>query len=83
MKTVQLKNKNEIIGKRIFDMRYNAYFSQVEFAHKLQVCGLDIDTVTLLKIEKGKRYLLAVELPFFAKALNMPLDDFTKKLFEN
>ena len=83
MKSLELKNRNEIIGKRIFDLRYNAYFSQLEFAQKLQVCGLDIDAVTLLKIEKGRRYMLTAEIPYFAKALEMSVEDFTKFIFSD
>lgn len=83
MKSLELKNRNEIIGKKIFDLRYYAYFSQPEFAQKLQLCGLDIDTVTLLKIEKVRRYMLTAEIPYFAKALEMSIENFTKYIFSD
>lgn len=77
--------KNEVnnidIGRKIFLLRYERFYSQVDFAKKLQVNGLDIDAVTLLNIEKGRRSLLAKEIPYFAKAFKMSINEFVDKIF--
>ena len=77
-----MENKNIDIGRKIFLLRYERFYSQVDFSKKLQVIGLDIDAVTLLNIEKGRRNLLAKEIPYFAKALNMSINEFVEKIFE-
>lgn len=82
MKNANIKEESAIIGNRVYQLRYDRCFTQVSFASCLQVCGLDIDTLTLLNIEKGKRKLLAVEIPYFAKALKMTTAEFMEKLFE-
>lgn len=82
MKNEKIKEKNAIIGNRIYQLRYDRYFTQVSFASCLQFCGLDIDPVTLLNIEKGKRKLLVAEIPYFAKALKMSITEFVENLFE-
>ena len=75
--------KNSDIGRKIFLLRYERFYSQVDFAKKLQVIGLDIDAVTLLNIEKGRRNLFAKEIPYFAQALNLTIEEFIKKIFED
>lgn len=82
MKKEKLNQESAVIGNRIFQLRYDRYFTQIGFAQALQLSGLNIDPVTLLNIEKGKRKLLVAEIPYFAKALKMSITEFVEKLFE-
>ena len=72
---------NRLIGFNLHHMRYFSMLSQSDLANKLQLAGLDIDRATLSLIEHGKRKLLASEIPFFAKALDLSINDFVTKLF--
>lgn len=74
---------NSTIGRNLFKLRWENYWSQNDLSQKLQVLGLDIDKSTILCIEKGRRKLLAYEIPYFAKVFNMELEDFIKRLFAN
>lgn len=75
--------ENNRIGMNLSKLRFSHVLTQTRYSELIQLSGLDIDRATLSLIEHGKRKMLVYELPFFAKALNMPLDEFTKKLFEN
>ena len=72
---------NNRIGANLYKIRYLAFLSQGAFAERVQLAGLDIDRATISLIEHGKRKLLAYEMPYFAKALNLTMADFVEKLF--
>lgn len=78
----QIDKENRLIGSNLFKIRWGKYCSQVDLARKVQVAGLDISKETMCQIENGRRKLYAYEIPYFAKALNMTIEDFSAKLFE-
>ena len=74
--------ENKRIGSNLLKLRWNQYLEQVDLTQKIQLAGLDIDKVTYCKIENGNRKLYAYEIPYFAKALNMSINQFVEKIFE-
>src|SRR5437016_1869371 len=58
------------IGQNIQHARYRRGFTQAELALKV-----DLDRTALSRIENGARSLAAAELPAFAAALNVPIQE--------
>ena len=66
--------QNNICGKQIARLRKEMKLSQRQLADALQLAGLDVDKNAIQRIEAGKRFVTDIELLFFAKVLNSPLD---------
>lgn len=62
---------NNICGKQIETFRKGLHISQKALADALQIEGLDIDKNAIQRIEAGKRFVTDIELPYFAKVLNV------------
>ena len=66
--------QNNICGKQIARLRKEMKLSQRQLADALQLAGLDVDKNAIQRIEAGKRFVTDIELLYFAKVLNSPLD---------
>ena len=66
---------NNICGKNIARIRIERQMSQRQLSDLLQLSGLDIDKNAVQRIEAGKRFVTDIELKFFARALQINLDE--------
>ena len=71
------KSKN-IIGNKLRQLRTDAGLTQKALAEKLQLEGLECSDLTILRIEKGTRLVLDVEVKIIAKFFNISTDDLLK-----
>ena len=63
-----------IVGPQIRRLRYNRGWSQAKFAFRLQLAGLDISRESLAKVEGQIHTVLDHELPFYATALGVGIE---------
>ncbi len=71
------ESKN-IIGDKLRRLRTDAGLTQKALAEKLQLEGLECSDLTILRIEKGTRLVLDVEVKIIAKFFNISTDDLLK-----
>jgi len=67
----QAKN---IIGERVRALRLSKGWTQKELAEKLQLEGFEFSDLTILRIEKGLRFVPDYELKALAQILNVNYD---------
>lgn len=67
---------NNISGRNIAFFRKQLVppVSQRAFAEKLQLMGLDLDKNAIQRIECGKRFVTDIELKYFARLLEVSVD---------
>ena len=61
-------------GNRIKAFRKEANLSQEQLAAKIQLLGLNINQKAVSRIETGERVVLDYELIYFARALNVSIE---------
>lgn len=66
MKIYWYGESKNVIGKKVKELRKQAGMTQKELAEKLQLCGLDIEAITVLRIENGTRFVPDYELKVIA-----------------
>ena len=73
--------KNNICGKRIYELRKNfkTKMSQWALAEKLQLMGIDVDKNAIQRIESGQRFVIDVELVALAHVFNVEINDLIEK----
>lgn len=69
---------NNISGENIARYRKELGISQKKFADKLQLIGLDIDKNAIQRIEARLRFVTDIELVYFAKILDKPIEELLK-----
>ncbi len=68
------ESKN-IIGKNLYKIRCEKKLTQEQLAVKLQLEGYEFDRLTILRIEKGLRFVPDYEVCALCKVLNVSYND--------
>ena len=76
-KNKSIDHKNNISGKRIYDLRksQNPKMSQRMLAEKLQLLGIDVDKNAIQRIESGQRFVTDIELKALKILFGVTYDD--------
>ena len=75
MKIYDYNGRKNICGNRIREARVRRNLSQAELAAKMQTEGIIIERESISRIEIDTRFVPDYELPFFAKVLNLTLEE--------
>ena len=75
MKIYDYNGRKNICGNRIREARVRRKLSQADLAAKMQTEGIIIERESISRIEIGTRFVPDYELPFFAKVLNLTLEE--------
>lgn len=65
--------RNNICGKKIYELRKKLKISQRILADMMQVEGIDIDKNGIQRIEAGKRFVTDIELIVFSTVLKVEI----------
>ena len=65
--------RNNIFGRKVAKLRQGMELSQR--ADMLQLAGLDVDKNAVPRIEAGKRFVTDIELTYFAKVLQVTIEE--------
>ena len=68
------QSKN-IIGDKVRALRTSKGWTQKEVSEKLQLQGFEFSDLTVLRIEKGDRFVSDYELKALAHLFEVPYDD--------
>lgn len=74
MKIYEYKNRKNVSGKRIKEIRQQRGLTQSDLAAQLQVNGIIIERDSISRIEIGTRFVADYELMIIAQILNVPVD---------
>ena len=66
--------RNNLCGPVVEKRRKELGKSQRQLADMMQIAGLDIDKNAIQRIEAGKRFVTDIELAYFSRVLQLPLD---------
>ena len=69
------RNSKNLIGHRLHDLRISQHLTQRQLAARMQLAGMEMNEVTILRIEKGVRFVPDYEVAELAKALGVSCDD--------
>ena len=72
-------DSKNIIGKQVKKLRLEQKFTQKQLAEKLQLNGYEFDGLTILRIEKGIRFVPDYEVAALAEVFKVTLDELMKK----
>ena len=75
MKIYWYRNSKNLIGHRLHDLRISQHLTQRQLAARMQLAGMEMNEVTILRIEKGVRFVPDYEVAELAKALGVSYDD--------
>lgn len=64
-----------LIGGRVRELRRQQKMTQKTLAEKLQLQGLDVTDLTVLRIEGGKRFVPDYEVKALARVLNVSYEE--------
>lgn len=79
MKIYWYGNKKNIIGNKVKALRKNRRLTQKQVAEKLQLAGYDFSELTILRIEKGDRFVSDYEVLALANFFGITTDELLKK----
>ena len=79
MKIYWYDNKKNIIGNKVKVLRKNRRLTQKQLAEKLQLAGYDFSELTILRIEKGDRFVPDYEVLAIASFFDITTDELLKK----
>ena len=79
MKIYWYRNSKNLIGHRLHDLRISQHLTQRQLAARMQLAGMEMNEVTILRIEKGVRFVPDYEVAELAKALGVSCDDRTTR----
>ncbi len=76
MKIYWFNNSKNIIGKRVKEARLssNPVITQQDLSAKLAVLGVNIDRVSISKIESGDRFVSDYEVLALSQVLNVSVE---------
>ena len=74
MKIYEYKNRKNVSGKKIKEIRQQRGLTQPDLAAQLQVNGIIIERDSISRIEIGTRFVADYELMIIAQILNVPVD---------
>lgn len=75
MKIYWTGNSKNIIGPKLKQLRTELGLSQNKLASQLQLHGIEYSALTILRIEKGERFVPDYEILALAKFFNLTTDD--------
>ena len=86
LKSMQIYNFNgqrNVIGPTVLKLRKERKMTQVQLAEQLQLHGVDISSVTVLRIEKSLRFVTDYEVAPLAFIFNVSVEDlYPENFFE-
>ena len=62
MKIYWYRNSKNLIGHRLHDLRISQHLTQRQLAARMQLAGMEMNEVTILRIEKGQRLVTDIAL---------------------
>ena len=74
MKIYWSGNSKNIIGNRVKALRLERNMTQKGLASQLQLLGYEFSDITILRIEKGLRFVPDYEVKILANFFNVPYD---------
>ena len=75
MKIYWRESSKNIIGPKLRELRKQHGLSQEKLASLLQLQGLEYNDITILRIEKGQRFVPDYEIALIAKFFNVTTDE--------
>ncbi len=75
MKIYWYNESKNIIGKNLKKIRLERNLTQSDIAAKLQLSGYEFDRITILRIEKGTRFVPDYEVKMLCEALEIPYSE--------
>ena len=75
MKIYWTDDSKNIIGPKLKQLRTELGLSQDKFASQLQLQGIEYNALTVLRIEKGERFVPDYEIVALAKFFNLTTDE--------
>lgn len=78
MKIYWYGDSKDIVGKRVKTLRLKHGLTQKQLAEKLQLNGYEFDSLTILRIEKGTRFVPDYEVVALAKVFDVKFDNLLK-----
>lgn len=75
MKIYWHESSKNIIGKKLKELRKQHGLSQERLASLLQLQGMECSDLTILRIEKGQRFVPDYEIVLIAKFFNITTDE--------
>lgn len=75
MKIYWTGDSKNIIGPKLKQLRTEMGLSQDKFAGQLQLHGIEYSALTVLRIEKGERFVPDYEIVALAKFFNLTTDE--------
>ena len=79
MKIYWHESSKNIIGKKLKELRKQHGLSQERLASLLQLQGMECSDLTILRIEKGQRFVPDYEIVLIAKFFNITTDELLGK----
>ena len=79
MKIYEYKNRKNVSGKRIKELRQQRGLTQSDLAAQLQINGIIIERDSISRIEIGTRFVADYELMVIAQILNVSVDSLLAK----
>ncbi len=67
--------RNNVCGRKIFEIRKSMKISQRELADRLQLAGLDVDKNAIQRMESGQRFITDIELIYLSKVLRVSIEE--------
>lgn len=75
MKIYWHESSKNIIGPKLKELRKQHGLSQEKLASQLQLQGMECNDITILRIEKGQRFVPDYEIALIAKFFNVTTDE--------
>ena len=75
MKIYWIGDSKNIIGPKLKQLRTELGLSQDKLASQLQLQGIEYNALTVLRIEKGERFVPDYEIVALAKFFNLTTDE--------
>lgn len=79
MKIYWTGSSKNIIGPKLKQLRTEMGLSQEKFAGQLQLYGIEYSALTVLRIEKGERFVPDYEIVALAKFFNLTTDELLER----
>lgn len=79
MKIAKYKDRYNLSGLAIKELRKKRKMTQDQLAAKMQLEGIPLEQRAISRIESGKRVVADYELKYFAKVLGVPIDFLLKE----
>ena len=78
MKIYWYNDKKNIIGEKVKELRKSSGLTQKQLAEKLQLLGYDFNDLTVLRIERGDRFVADYEIKALSEVFDVSIDELFK-----